>query len=225
VLTAGGIALVGQTGDRAAAATLALLAGLVLVTARLLRLGFVTNFISTPVLVGFKAGMGLYIAASQLGKVLGIPIPRGGFLHNVWQAIRHLGSANGTTVVLSAVTIAVMILLARVVPIVPAALAAVVVGIAGQLIFDLESHGVALIGHIPSGLPSLALPTFAHTADLLPAALGIALMSAIESSSAARAFARPEAPRLNVNREWLALGAAKVAVSFVRGFPAGGGTS
>lgn len=225
VLSAGGIAVVAPTGDRTAAATLALLAGLVLVVAQVLRLGFVTNFISTPVLVGFKAGMGLYIASSQLGNVLGIAIPRGGFFHNVWEAVRHLGSAHWRTVVLAATTIALMAVLARIVPVVPAALAAVVFGIGAQAVFDLESHGVVLVGTIPSGLPSLALPTFAHTADLFPAALGIALMSAIESNSSARAFARPDARRLRANREWLALGAANVAVSFVRGLPAGGGTS
>ena len=205
ILTATAISNVAPDGDvhaaRQAAATLALLAGIVLVVAGALRLGGVTAFISTPVLVGFKAGMGLLIASSQLGKLLGVPFSNEGFLRNIRQAVRQLDSASGRTIVLSILTVVVLLGLRRFAPSVPGALVGVAIGIAAQILFVVEAHGVSLVDKIPSGLPSLALPTFDDAGALFPAALGIALMSSIESFSYARSVARPgdTAPRRTVS--------------------------
>jgi SulP family sulfate permease len=229
IMTADAVALaVPDGGGEAlgeAAATLGLLTGVVLLAAAVLRLGFMTTFISTPVLVGFKAGMGLWIASSQLGKVLGIPFESGGFVHNLEEAVESLGDVQGPTVALAATTVATMLVLARRVTWLPAALVAVVGGIAAQVLLDLDDHGVALVDRIPAGLPVPDLPALEHVGVLLPAALGIALMSGIESTSAARAFAPAGAPRIDVDREWAALGVANTGAALLQGLPSGGGTS
>jgi SulP family sulfate permease len=229
ILTAAAIADVVPGGDVAAreraAATLALLAGLVLAGAGLLRIAGVTAFISTPVLVGFKAGMGLLIASTQLGKVLGVPFTNEGFLRNIREAVRQLDDAHGRTVLLAFGTVLLLLALRRFVPGVPGPLVAVSVGIFAQVAFDVHAHGVALVDEIPAGLPALGLPSLADAGPLFPAALAVALMSSVESISAARSFARPRDPRIRPNREWVALGAANIAASFVRAMPAGGGTS
>lgn len=213
-------------GDNAqAASTLALLTGMVLVLAGLLRLGFVTALISTPALLGFKAGMGLWIASSQLGKLLGFPQQTSGFVMNIQQAWRHLGDLNLATCLLSAVTVASMLLLMRRWPAIPAALVAVGLGIGAQLVLQLDAHGVELVDRIPRGLPLPALPSFEHAAALVPAAVGLALMSGIESISAGRAFAPQDGPRVRPNREFLALGMANAVAGLLKGMPAGGGTS
>jgi sulfate permease, SulP family len=229
ILTGSSIAAVAGPAKPAelaqAAACLALLTSVALMLAGVLRLGFLTSFISTPVLVGFKAGMGIWIASSQLGKVLGIPFQSSGFLRNVEQALSHLGSINWPTVGVAATGVALIVALARFVPRIPGALVVVAAGIAGQLLLHLDGHGVALVTRIPAGLPFPAPPDLRYASALWPAALGVALMSSIESISAARAFAPANRPRVNADRELLALAVANAGAALSQGLPAGGGTS
>jgi high affinity sulfate transporter 1 len=229
ILTAGALTEAGAAGDpRRAAATaalLALLVGGILAAAGLLRLGFLADFISSPVLAGFKAGMGLVIAASQLGKVLGVPVQGDGFFAKVWSALTQLGDANPATVALALGGLAVLLALRRWAPRVPGPLVVVVAGIALVALTDLEDRGVALVGAVPGGLPGFELPDLAGAAALLPAAAGIALMSFIESISAARAFAARTDPPVDADRELLALGAANLGAGLFQAYPAGGGTS
>jgi sulfate permease, SulP family len=229
ILTAGALFEAGAADDPArAAATAALLALLVggfLVAAGLLRLGFLADFISSPVLAGFKAGMGLVIAASQLGKVLGVPVEGDGFFAKVWSALRQLGDANPATVALALGGLAVLLALRRWAPKVPGPLVVAVAGIALAALTDLEGRGVALVGPVRGGLPRFELPDFAGAAALVPSAAGIALMSFIESISAARAFAARTDPPIDADRELLALGAANLGAGLFQAYPAGGGTS
>jgi SulP family sulfate permease len=229
ILTAGALADAGAAGDpgraAATAALLALLVGLLLAAAGLLRLGFLADFISSPVLAGFKAGMGLVIAASQLGKVLGVPVESGSFLTQVRSALAQLGEANPATVALALGGLAVLLALRRWAPKVPGPLVVVAIGIALVASTDLEGRGVALVGPVPGGLPALELPDLAGAAALVPAAAGIALMSFIESISAARAFAAKGDPPVDADRELLALGAANLGAGLFQAYPAGGGTS
>jgi sulfate permease, SulP family len=198
ILTAGALVDAGAAGDAtravAAASLLALLVGGILAAGGLLRLGFLADFISSPVLAGFKAGMGLVIAASQLGKVLGVPVEGDGFFAKVWSALGQLGDANPATVALALGGLAVLLTLRRWAPRVPGPLVVVVLGIALVGLTDLESRGVALVGPVSGGLPRFELPELAGVGALLPAAVGIALMSFIESISAARAFAAKDDP-------------------------------
>jgi sulfate permease, SulP family len=132
ILTAGALVDAGAANDpgRAAATAtlLALLVGAMLAAAGLLRLGFLAEFISSPVLAGFKAGMGLVIAASQLGKVLGVPVEGDSFFAKVWSALTQLGDANPATVALALGGLAVLLALRRWAPRVPGPLVVVVLG-------------------------------------------------------------------------------------------------
>jgi sulfate permease, SulP family len=229
ILTAGALVEVGAAGDPgravATASLLALLVGGFLAAAGLLRLGFIADFISSPVLAGFKAGMGLFIAASQLGKVLGVPVEGDTFFAKVWSALSQLGDANPATVALALGGLAVLLALRRWAPGVPGPLVVVAGAIALVALTNLESRGVALVGPVNGGLPAFRLPELDGVGRLLPAAAGIALMSFIESISAARAFTARTDPPVDADRELLALGAANLAGGLFQAYPAGGGTS
>ena len=209
----------------AATATLTLLAGVALLLARALRLGFLANFISAPVLTGFKAGIGLVIVLDQVPKLLGIHFGKEGFFRDLFAVVQHLPQASMVTVVVGAATFAVLIGMERVRPHSAAPLLAVAGGIAAAWLFGLETLGVSLVGVIPQGLPSITLPDLSLVADLAPGALGIALMSFTETIAAGRAFARPADPPIDANRELVATGLANVGGALLGAMPAGGGTS
>ena len=206
-------------------ATLALLVGAILVVASLLRLGFIANFISEPVLVGFKAGIGLVIVLDQVPKILGIHFAKGSFLHNIFATVKSVPQASLATVAVGIVMIVVLVGLERFLPMVPAPLVAVALGIAGTHLFGLQSHGVEIVGRVPQGLPSLTFPNFSLAQDLWPGALGIALMSFTETVAAGRAFAKSEEPPPKANQELLATGLANAVGALLGSMPAGGGTS
>jgi high affinity sulfate transporter 1 len=208
-----------------ACATLVLLVGAILVAASLLRLGFIANFISEPVLVGFKAGIGLVIVLDQVPKILGIHFAKGSFLHNIFATAKSVPQASLVTVAVGIMMIVVLVGLERFLPMVPAPLVAVALGIAGTRLFGLQSHGVEIVGRVPQGLPSLTFPNFSLAQDLWPGALGIALMSFTETVAAGRAFAKSEEPPPKANQELLATGLANAVGALLGSMPAGGGTS
>jgi sulfate permease, SulP family len=223
------LGLVVPDGDPAklivAVATLSALTGAILILASLLRLGFVANFISSPVLTGFKAGIGLVIVLDQVPKLLGVHITKEDFFHDLLSVAQHLPATSLTTLAVAAVTLAVLIVIERTWPHSPAPLVAVGGSIAAAWFFGLESQGVAIVGHIPQGFPSLTLPDLALVQQLLPGAAGIALMSFTESIAAGRAFARSGEPAINGNRELLASGVANLGGAVFGAMPSGGGTS
>jgi len=209
----------------AAAATLAIIVGAMLVLASVARLGFVANFISDPVLTGFKSGIGLVIVVDQIPKLLGIHIDKTGFLRDLVSITEHLPQTSLLTLAFSAGIVALLFALEHFTPRAPAPLIAVAVGIAASGLLDLPSLGMQTVGSVPRGLPSWAWPQLGLVAQLWPAAAGIALMSFTESIASGRAFAAPDEPRLHANRELLALGLANVGGGLIGGMPAGGGTS
>jgi SulP family sulfate permease len=223
------LGLVVPDGDPAklvtATATLAALVGAMLLLARLLRLGFVANFISTPVLTGFKAGIGLVIVLDQVPKLLGIHIDKQGFFRDVLSVAQHLPDTSLLTLAVALASFAVLIGMERLWPHSPAPLVAVGGGIAASWFFGLQAAGVSTVGLIPQGFPSLTLPNFSLVAALAPGALGIALMSFTETIAAGRAFANPGEPPINANRELVATGAGNIAGALLGAMPAGGGTS
>src|ERR671911_1666805 len=208
-----------------ATATLTLLVGAALVAERLLKLGFVANFISTPVLTGFKAGIGLVIVLDQVPKLLGIHITKQGFFFDAVSIVNHLPETSMITLMVALATFAVLIAMERLWPHSPAPLVAVAGGIAAAWFLGLEKMGVSIVGLIPQGFPSLTLPEPALVEQLLFGALGIALMSFTESIAAGRAFARSDDPPISANRELLATGAANLGGALFGVMPAGGGTS
>ena len=208
-----------------ATATLTALVGAMLLAARLLRLGFVANFISTPVLTGFKAGIGLVIVLDQLPKLLGIHITKQNFFLDVVSVTQHLPQTSLIVLAVAAATFAVLIGMERLWPHSPAPLVAVAGGIAAAWLLGLEAMGVSLVGLIPQGLPSITLPDVSLIESLVPGALGIALMSFTETIAAGRAFASPADPPINANRELVATGVANLGGALLGAMPAGGGTS
>jgi len=229
ILTAAALGLAvpgGEAGQLATAAgTLAILVGLVLVLANVLRLGFVANFISEPVLVGFKSGIGFVIVVDQLPKLLGIHIDKAGFFRDIASITHHLPEASLATIVVSVAVFVLIFGLERFLPRSPAPLVAVGLAIAASALFGLQQAGVAVVGEVPRGLPAFGWPDLGLVRQLWPAALGIALMSFTESIAAGRAFAAAEEPRPVPNRELLALGLANAGGGVFGAMPAGGGTS
>jgi len=208
-----------------ATAALTALTGAMLWLARLMRLGFVANFISAPVLTGFKAGIGLVIVLDQLPKLLGIHITKQGFFRDLVGVAQHLPETSLITLAVAAATFAVLIGMEWLRPHSPAPLVGVGGAIAASWFFGLNALGVSTVGLIPQGFPALTMPDLALMADLVPGALGIALMSFTETIAAGRAFARPGDPVINANRELIATGAANLGGALFGAMPAGGGTS
>jgi sulfate permease, SulP family len=229
ILTAAELGEVVPSGDPAsllrASAMLTLLVGGILVLASVLRLGFLANFISEPVLVGFKAGIGLVIVLDQLPKILGIHLARGGFLRNLLSTVQNIPHTSLPTLAVGLLMIVLLIGLEHFLPRAPAPLIAVSAGIAGAFFFGLQAHGVELVGRVPAGLPSLKVPDLALASKLWPGALGIALMSFTETVAAGRAFALSGEAPPSANRELLATGFANAGGAFLGAMPAGGGTT
>lgn len=223
------LGLVVPDGDPArlitATATLGVLVGVFLIAARLLRLGFVANFISAPVLTGFKAGIGLVIVLDQVPKLLGVHIDKAGFFRDIVSVAQHLPATSLMTLAVALATFAVLIVLERLRPHSAAPLVAVGGAIAASWFLGLHAQGVSIVGTIPQGLPALTLPSLDLIAELAPGALGLALMSFTETIAAGRAFARPGDPPIDANRELVATGAANLAGAVLGAMPAGGGTS
>jgi SulP family sulfate permease len=229
ILTATQLALVAPSAASGelivASTTLAMLVGVMLVLASVLRLGIVASFISEPVLTGFKAGVGLVIILDQLPKLLGIHYDKGGFLENLLALVGHLPETSIPTLLLGGVMLFVLLGLQRFVPRLPAPLVAVAIGIGASILLGLPDHGVAVVGKIPQGLPSLTMPDQDLLKQLWPGALGIALISFTESTASARAFADRAEPRPEPNRELLAIGVCNGIGGLFGAMPSGGGTS
>jgi high affinity sulfate transporter 1 len=209
----------------AATATLTALVGAILILARMMRLGFVANFISAPVLTGFKAGIGLVIVLDQVPKLLGIHITKEGFFVDLLRVVQHIPETSLMTLAVAAATFVVLIGMERLWPRAPAPLIALGGGIAAAWFFGLQALGVSTVGLIPQGFPSLTIPDPALIGQLLPGALGIALMSFTETIAVGRAFARPGDPRIDANRELIATGAANLGGALLGAMPGGGGAS
>jgi sulfate permease, SulP family len=229
ILTAAQLGQVVPNGDPAvllrASATLTLLVGAALLLARLLRLGILANFISEPVLVGFRAGIGLVIVVDQIPKILGIHFTRGTFVQNVLSIVHTLPRTSFATLAVGLTIIVLLRSLERFLPKLPAPVLAVAAAITGAYFLNLQHQGVELVGHIPPGVPSLVTPHFSFITVLWPGALGIALMSFTETVAAGRAFARNGEPAPRADRELLATGLANVGGALVGAMPGGGGTT
>lgn len=208
-----------------ATATLALLVGIVLIAASLLRLGYLASFISEPVLVGFKAGIAIVIVVDQIPKLLGLHFPKGPFLSNVLAILHGLTQVSIATTAVGAITLGLLLILQRFMPRAPAPLVTVAIAIAATSLCGLGDIGVQTVGHVPTGLPSLTLPDPSLIEQLWPMALGIALMSFTETIAAGRAFANAGEALPNANRELLATGFSNVGGALFGAMPAGGGTS
>jgi sulfate permease, SulP family len=175
--------------------------------------------------VGFKAGVGVVIVIGQLKSVLGVSVTSKTTIGTLLELPGLVHQAQGATILVAIFGVAILLGLPKLWPKIAAPLVWVPLSIAASAVLGLEAFGVKLVGAVPSGLPSLAMPDLSLTGELWPAALGIALMSFTESVATARTFCNRDDPPISANRELLALGAANMASAFAGGMPVGGGAS
>jgi sulfate permease, SulP family len=206
---------------------LALTTGVLALVAGLLRLGFVANFISEPVLKGFIVGLALTIIVGQIPKLFGITKGTGNFFRQLWHVLTHLGDTQGLTLAIGLGSLALVLILRRVAPVMPAPLAAVLAGIVAVHVFDLNTHGVAIVGPISGGLPSFGLPEApgADYVKLAGPAVGIMLVGFAEGLGAAKTYAARNRYEISPNKELIGLGAANVAAGLSSGMVVNGSLS
>ncbi|WP_369268763.1 SulP family inorganic anion transporter [Streptomyces sp. R11] len=205
------------------AATLAVTVGLLCLVARAVRLGFLADLLSRPVLIGYMAGVALIMMADQLPKLIGVGATETRFFPQLWSFARDLTDAHMATVVLSAALLALLFTVARYVRAVPGPLLAVVLGTLAVVTFDLDDrYGIKVIGEVPSGLPDLVWPDWTVVPRLVLPALGVLLVAYTDFILTARAFTGRndgDGPGLDANQEFLALGAANLGAGALQGFP------
>ncbi len=189
--------------------------------------GSLVSFISETVMTGFKTGVALHLASTQLPKLFGFKGAHGDFWERMGHFLRHLSETNPASLGLGLAALGLLLLGKRLLPNRPVALLVVVAGIAAVPMFDLAAHGVALLGQVPQGLPLPGLPAV-HPSDLnplLPLAMACFLLGAVETAAIGRMFARKHGYRLDSNQEFLALAGSNFAAGLGHGFPVSGGMS
>lgn len=209
-----------------AACTALLVAGMAFL-AWLIRAGSLVNFVSETVLIGFKVGVALTLASTQLPKLFGISGAHGNFWECSGHFLTHLREANPSSLIIGLGALAVL-LAGRAFPKNrPVSLIVVVGGILAAGMMNLDARGVKLLGEVPQGLPRIGVPavTWSDLNELLPLAMACFLLGAVETTAIGRMFASKHGGRLDANREFLALAAVNLAAGLGRGMPVSGGMS
>jgi high affinity sulfate transporter 1 len=207
----------------ALASALALIVGTVMVLAGVLHLGFVADLLSKPTQIGYMNGLALTILVGQLPKLFGFSVDADDLIDEATGFVS--GVADGEVVVAAALiglaSLGLILVLQRTMPKVPAVLIVVVLAIVAVEVFDLVDHGVAVVGSLPQGFPPFTIPDVSPTdiAQLLPGALGIALVALVDTISTASAFAERSGDRIRGNQEMIGIGSANVAAGLFQGFP------
>jgi len=206
----------------ALAAMTAILVGVLALLARVARLGFITDFLSKPILVGYIFGATLIVIGSQLGKMFGITLESDKFFQQVAELISRLDETNMLTFAIGIVCLAALLIIRRINKALPGPLIVVVGAIIFSVVADLASKGVAVVGEVPPGLPSLAIPDvgLGDIFALLPAALALTILIYADEILTARVFAAKHAQKIDANQEFVAIGMANIGAGLLTGFPA-----
>ena len=207
---------------------LAAMVGVMQLVMGLLRVGFVTNLLSHPVITGFTAAAALIIGFSQLDNLLGMDLTRSSHVHEiVVNALGHLDTIHPWTSAIGLTSLVILVLMKKLAPKLPCALIVVILGTIIVAAIDLDDRGVAIVGRIPSGFPPPSLPSWSLQTvfDLTPVALAITFVGFIESISVAREFASRGRYDVDANRELVGLGLGNLAGSLFGGMPVAGGFS
>ena len=204
----------------ALAAGLALMVGLICIAAFLLRLGFLADLLSQPILVGYLAGVAVIMVASQLGTIFGVTLGATDSLGRIGELAKRLDEIQPLSAILGGGVVAFLLILRRIAPLAPGTLLAVIGAGAIVAVFGLEARGVTLVGAVPGGLPAPALPALrvADLTALAGSAGAVAFVAYTQVSLTGRAFAGRNGETIDTNREFLALGAANVAAGLTGGF-------
>lgn len=221
--------LAGSDASRYAsdAAVLVIFCGGLFLVAGVLRLGFVAQFLSRPVIEGFVFGLAIFVTVGQLPKLFGIKKGSGDTIAQFVHLIAHLGDTSAATLAVGAGALGLLFAVERLAPKIPGGLVALVLGILLSSAFSLSSHGVKIVGHVPSGLPTPGVPSV-HSADIAPlvaAAGGMLLVIFSESLGAANTFATKYGYEIDPNQELIALGVANLGSGLVGGLAGGGSLS
>jgi high affinity sulfate transporter 1 len=205
----------------ALAAALAVVVGVLCLLAWLLRLGFVADLLSKPVLVGYLAGVGVLMITSQLGRTTGVPVEGDTVASQLASFLRGLGEVHGPTVLLSAGVLVLLFAGTHRFPRAPVPLVVMVLAALVTTVFDLQAEGIRVVGDVATGLPRPGVPDVSagDLAALLLPAVGVTVVAYTDNVLTARAFAVRNGYRIDANQELLALGAANVATGFARTFP------
>ncbi|MDV7214425.1 SulP family inorganic anion transporter [Streptomyces prunicolor] len=204
------------------AAALAVTVGLLCLVAWAVRLGFVADLLSRPVLIGYLAGVALIMIVDQLPKLTGVSTTGSAFFPQLWSFLRHLSQLHAPTLLFAAITLTFLFTVARMSRMVPGPLLAVVLGTAAVAVLNLDDrYGIKVIGHVPAGLPTLGLPDLTQLPHLVLPALGVLLVAYTDFILTARAFTGgdDDGPGLDADQEFLALGAANLGAGVLHGFP------
>ena len=206
----------------ALAARTAILVGVLALLARVARLGFITDFLSKPILVGYIAGTALIVIGSQLGKMFGIKLESDQFFQQILELISRLDEAHLLTVAIGIVSMAALFIMRRMRRALPGPLIVVALGIVASVALDLQAKGVAVVVPVPAGLPHLAIPavTIQDIFALLPGALALTILIYADEILTARAFAAKHGDKVDANQEFIAIGMANIAAGLLTGFPA-----
>lgn len=224
VLAASGVAAL-SAGDAtryaSLMAALAALTGVFAIAAAFLRLGFLAQLLSKPVLVGYITGVGLTLLSSQIGKFTGVPIKSGEFFPRVWELLRGLQSVQPATLTVAIVSLVALLLIKKKAPRVPGALVVMTLGTICVSVFGLDRQGVRLVGTIQGSLPTLHSPIvpWRDVLALTPTALGIALVGYTDNVLTARSIAAKRGYRIDADQELAALGAINLSSAILGGFP------
>jgi SulP family sulfate permease len=218
-----GLAAAGSAQAAELAATLALLVGACFLVARIARLGWLADYLSRPVLIGYIHGVAIVLVVAQFEKLFGLDVKASDPLPQLVEVVRELGDIQGATLAVGVIALVILLALRFLAPKVPAALLVVVGAIAASSALDLAAHGVAVVGKIPSGLPQLQIPSppLEDALTLLPAAIGIFLVCFADAVLTARSFAGKHDQHIRVDQELLAMGAAQAAAGVTQGMPLG----
>jgi sulfate permease, SulP family len=217
-----------STDQRVALATsFAVLVGILCLVAARLRLGFIANFLSRPILVGYLCGVALSLFAGQIGRVTGMAMTAHGFLRPFIELAQRIGEVHGPTLALGIGLFLLLRIMRRFMPRLPGPLVAVAVAILLSWLLDLEGHGIALVGSIPTGLPAMSLPRLRDMAseDVALSTVGILLVSFSSGIVTARSFAARNRYRVDADRALIGFGAANIASGLFGGFPVTGADS
>ena len=217
------LAAAGSPEYAALAAMLAILVGAVFLVARLARLGWIADYFSQAVLVGYITGVAIVLILGQLGKLVGVSSDADGAIREAVDVLTHLSDANGVTVVVGALSVALLVVAGRVNKRFPGALVLVVLGIAVSWALDLAGRGVSVTGEVPSGLPSLEVPDVSASdlATLAAAAVAVFLVAFSDSILTSRSFAARHHETVDANQELLAFGVVQLASGISQGIPVG----
>jgi SulP family sulfate permease len=221
---AGGLALMATSGSpeyQALAIALALMVGAILVVGSLFRLGWIANLLSTPVTVGFLAGISVHILVSQMPGVLGLPSPKGPMLDRIATLAQHVGESNFYTLCIGFGVLAVVAGSERLSARIPGALIGLVAATAAVILGHLESKGVSVVGAVPGTLPTPSFPELAleRWIKLLPLAFLIAIVVMVQTAATTRSFlSDPDRPA-DVDRDFLGAGAGSILAGLFGAFP------